>query len=550
MTAILDERGRFFRNPLAVGAPALASSVHMRSRPLGLSSLATAALLMLLAACSGDDTDNAAVDGATQGEAGDDGAATVDGRARDAQGHDVVEHDGKERDDGASERDGEPDATDDTGPSDTGTVNDTGQEDASADTATSDTGPIDSTVTDTGAPDTSLADTGLADTISGDTGPSCDSGTCTVAGSCPSTATACVIATCATGCCGTVNATQGTLCSDSGGSVCDGNGHCVGGKGDACTNGAQCLNGHCFNGVCCTTACGGTCQACISALTGQSNGTCANISAGIAAPAGQCTASPPCGDDGNCAAGGVCEQVSLGTSCGTAACSGAELTPASACDGAGTCVAAAQEACPGALVCESATACKTSCTTSPDCVGANSCVGGFCVPPADAGTTCSDDAQCRSGICGTSGSGHCCTAACSPSGGSCGATDCDGVGACLFPGNAVAPVALQTPGDCQKIVCSGSGGFTPVDDLTDLPISSTACLINPVCAGSPLAPSFTKAPTGTDCSADGNPPNHVCGDTTNGNIAGACVQCNSDLDCPAINDAATPTCNASTGTCQ
>jgi hypothetical protein len=42
----------------------------------------------------------------------------------------------------------------------------------------------------------------------------------------------------------------------------------------------------------------------------------------------------------------------------------------------------------------------------------------------------------------------------------------------------------------------------------------------------------------------------VCGDTTNANTAGTCVQCNVDADCLSINDAGTLTCNTSTGTCQ
>jgi hypothetical protein len=107
---------------------------------------------------------------------------------------------------------------------------------------------------------------------------------------------------------------------------------------------------------------------------------------------------------------------------------------------------------------------------------------------------------------------------------------------------------LQTPGDCQKIVCTGSGGVTSADDATDLPVSNTTCLTNPACVGpSPLTPAFTPTATGTDCSADGNPPNHVCGDTSNGSIAGVRVECNVDADC---NFSAATTCNTVTGTCQ
>jgi hypothetical protein len=134
----------------------------------------------------------------------------------------------------------------------------------------------------------------------------------------------------------------------------------------------------------------------------------------------------------------------------------------------------------------------------------------------------------------------------------CGATDCDPTGACVYRGNTVAPASLQTPGDCQKIVCNGSGGTMSIDDATDLPGSSgSACLIDPACCGpSPLTPCYTNAPTGTSCTSGSDPSGHVCGDTTNSTIAGTCVECNDDADCLAVDDAGTLTCDTSMGLCQ
>jgi hypothetical protein len=121
----------------------------------------------------------------------------------------------------------------------------------------------------------------------------------------------------------------------------------------------------------------------------------------------------------------------------------------------------------------------------------------------------------------------------------------------VYPGTTVAPASLQTPGDCQQIVCNGSGGVTSIDDATNLPTSDTVCETNPACCGpSPLVPCFMAAPTGTSCTADNNPPNQVCGNTSNDDIAGTCVECNGDGDCLGINDAGTLTCDSSTGTCQ
>jgi len=126
------------------------------------------------------------------------------------------------------------------------------------------------------------------------------------------------------------------------------------------------------------------------------------------------------------------------------------------------------------------------------------------------------------------------------------------MGACAFPGNAVAlPASQQTPGSCQKLVCNGAGGTTSIDDPTNLPSSHSACLVNPACCGpSPLTPCFTSAPTGTPCTSPSDPHAAVCGNTSNSNIAGTCVECNTDADCEDVNDAGTLICNTSTGTCQ
>jgi Cys-rich repeat protein len=164
--------------------------------------------------------------------------------------------------------------------------------------------------------------------------------------------------------------------------------------------------------------------------------------------------------------------------------------------------------------------------------------------------TCSADDQCASGVCGPSGSGtHCCSAGttCPVQVAACGATDCSVTGGCVYPGTTVAPASLQTPGDCQTVVCNGSGGTTSIDDATDLPTSNSACLINPACCGpSPFHPCFTNAPTGTPCTSASDPNAHVCGDPSNPVIAGKCVECITDLNCPS---GATPVCDITTGQC-
>jgi hypothetical protein len=78
-----------------------------------------------------------------------------------------------------------------------------------------------------------------------------------------------------------------------------------------------------------------------------------------------------------------------------------------------------------------------------------------------------------------------------------------------------------------------------VDDPSDPPVSHTACQTNATCSGSPLQASLTNAPAGTDCSADNNPPNHVCG---SGPTAGMCVECNSTADCSGGATCVSSTC--------
>jgi hypothetical protein len=96
-------------------------------------------------------------------------------------------------------------------------------------------------------------------------------------------------------------------------------------------------------------------------------------------------------------------------------------------------------------------------------------------------------------------------------------------------GNAHVLSTGQTTGDCQQLVCNGAGGVVSIDAASDLPTSSTVCLIAPACSGpAPLHPTFTALPAGTDCSADNEPPNHICG---SGLSEGVCVECNNNADC-------------------
>jgi hypothetical protein len=204
-----------------------------------------------------------------------------------------------------------------------------------------------------------------------------------------------------------------------------------------------------------------------------------------------------CGDPAVPALAGTCVECNAAADCAGAgaSCSGNTFKSGATCSAAGACVAGVTTACAAmGKVCNALVGC-VQCNTVADCPATgNECVVATC-----------------NGTCGTSNLGN---------------THVVSTG--------------QSPGDCQKVVCNGAGGTTSIDDPTDLPTSSTVCLTNPACAGAPLAPSFTPATAGNDCSADNQSPKHVCG---SGVFSGVCVQCNGDADCSALNDAGVLTCS-------
>jgi hypothetical protein len=69
---------------------------------------------------------------------------------------------------------------------------------------------------------------------------------------CPSPGTTCSEAICENGACALANTGQGTPCADSGGTVCDGNGNCVGCNGpqDCPATGTLCLTSACEMSTC------------------------------------------------------------------------------------------------------------------------------------------------------------------------------------------------------------------------------------------------------------------------------------------------------------
>ena len=323
-------------------------------------------------------------------------------------------------------------------------------------------------------------------------GPSCTGSTlssartCDGAGVCrPPTMNSCTPYTCAA---------AGTACR----TTCAATSECVTGNtcvamscgkipiGGLCPSGVgtDCASGFCVQGVCCNTACTGTCMAC-------STGTCSPVSAG-APPvvAGQCraAAASTCGNDGTCNGAGACRKHVMGTQCVAASCTGSTYKPPQLCDGAGACAAAATQSCVAFQCDATAGICRNTCSMDAHCVPPNICNGTTCsLKPI--GATCTAAAECNSGFCAQ---GRCCDTACTGTCKTCALATA--LGTCSNVPNGTAPVAAsQCLGTAATTcglegVCNGAGACR-------LWAAGTQCVAGS-CTGSTLIPARTCDGTG------------------------------------------------------
>jgi hypothetical protein len=297
------------------------------------------------------------------------------------------------------------------GPGKDGAMNDGHPDaDASGDSTTHDSPPDAPDVT------TDVAETGMTDACNG-------TGTCMSPGDCPTPASDCVTVTCAAGCCGSTPVAEETVCTTSGGHVCDATGHCV-----ECVVAADCPPSTtvCASPACSTNTCGST---------NASAGTPCTDNGGVVCDGfGSCT-SMHCADklqdadetDVDCG-GGTCPACPLGDmckvdgDCTSGACDSISLTcVASECSdhtkdgmetdvdcGGGTC-----PACPLGDMCKVDGDCtSTACDAiSLTCVASEcgdhlkdgmetdvDCGGGAC-PSCTIGKVCKVDADCSSRAC-------------------------------------------------------------------------------------------------------------------------------------------------------
>jgi hypothetical protein len=298
-------------------------------------------------------------------------------------------------------------------------------------------------------------------------------------------------------------------------------------RGADCTASQECASGFCAQGVCCDGACTGACMTCDLL---SSAGTCTAVDQ-APDPQGKCASDPAqtCGTTGACSKG-ACAYYEQGRNCRPATCATAEsLTPASTCDGKGSCTTPAAQSC-GTFACEGG-ACKTSCTAATqaqDCVPPNTCLAGSCGLKVN-GAACTDASECQSGFCTE---GVCCNTRCADAaaGGlckTCKGTRTSPAGTCANVESGSADPkgrcskSAAGSGDCSNDgTCNGSGACRPWS-------SGTGCRPES-CQGS----THTLPAT---CDGAGKCPAAVtasCGDYVCSVVSPTCLYtCTTDADC-------------------
>jgi len=195
--------------------------------------------------------------------------------------------------------------------------------------------------------------------------------------------------------------------------------------GGACASNSECATGNCVDGVCCDTACSGTCVACAAALkTSGADGTCGPAADGKD-PHGTCPddGMSTCARDGFCNGSGGCRLYKSGTSCGASTCDG-NVAKGVLCDGLGACKTSTTGVDCATYAC-SAGSCKSTCATNSDCASTAWCDGGTCRTKGANGAKCTLADACASAFCVD---GVCCASACT---GQCEACDVAGAeGSC------------------------------------------------------------------------------------------------------------------------
>jgi subtilisin-like proprotein convertase family protein len=314
-------------------------------------------------------------------------------------------------------------------------------------------------------------------------------------------------------------------------------------QGATCTMDSECSTGHCVDGVCCDTACGGNsatdCQAC------DATGTCgaAPSSTVCRASANECDLEETCGGATTCPTDA---SKMAGTTCGLApsglcdlqdTCSGgtgatATCVPnlvsagtgcrasAGGCDTAEACTGSSPD-CPADGFVSAGTECRAS---AGGCDVAEACTGSSAACPNDGFVAVGTECRASIGACDVAetctGTASCPADAAQPVGTPCGGLPsglCDAQDTCSGDVGATAfcaPKFLSASTECRPVAgncdvaesCTGSAADCPTDGFvqggTECRASAGACDVAEACTGSAAAcPNDGLVGAGTECRA-------------------------------------------------
>jgi hypothetical protein len=336
--------------------------------------------------------------------------------------------------------------------------------------------------------------------------------------------------------------------------TCNGAGSCTGQNGEPCATSPECASGNCVDEVCCSSSCGGLCEACN--LPGN-EGTCDYVPA-FTDPDGECAGDEvcdgagscsggngsPCGSPSECVSGNCIDDLCCDTAC-TATCEACNL-PGSE----GTCdyVPAGTDPdseCAGPLVCDGAGSCSggngAPCGSPSECLSGN-CVDGYCCD-----TSCSGLCEACN-LSGGEGSCRPVPAGSDPDGECSGALVCDGLGGCALGNGQVCTSSPEcASAQCVDDVCCDSS-CSGLCEACDLPGSEGSCSLIPygsdpedecpgalVCDGTGSCSGDNGDPcsSGPECSS-GYCVDNVCCDGSCGGLCEACNLSGSEGSCSPV----------------
>lgn len=288
-------------------------------------------------------------------------------------------------------------------------------------------------------------------------------------------------------------------------------------NGQTCGCMTDCKSGFCVDGICCDSACDGTCMSCGLAST---PGICSPVPAGVKPRlAAQCPAVDvsTCGLDGTCDGAGRCESYPFGKICKPGSCDRDTVSGTYRCDGNGRCGLSSVTVC-APFSCDPASSqCFPSCVSDANCVAGHKCESGSCGQKTT-GAMCLADTECASGHCAD---GYCCNTSCVGACTGCNLTGHEGTCWPIAKGNTDSACPAQ-----DRTTCGTTGDCDGHGSCTQFPRDTTIC--QPAACASATMVNSARTCDGLGTCRDGDA--QSCG--TYRCIAGLCKSpCVVDADC-------------------